>query len=179
VIATVSACALEPAGRSAPPVTAEPTPATTSAATDCPPPGVIITAGSIDAAMGLRAMRIDLFNCGTEPYGVQGYPTARVLDDHRRPLKVAVLDGTAAISRIDRFDGRPKRVTAAPGQHLEAVVVWRNTVTDTSVPATTGRYLEIAPVSGQPVQTVTPDGGLDLGSTGRLAVSSWISPPTD
>jgi hypothetical protein len=182
-IVALSACAPTPAnpGPALPPVTARPTPsATTSAATSCPPPGVVITAGLVDAALGLRAMGIDLLNCGTEPYTVQGYPAVRVLDDDRQPLDVAVLDGTAAISSspIVRYDGPPQRVTAAPGERITAVVVWRNTVADTSIPAATGRYLEIAPAEGQPAQTVTPGGGIDLGTTGRLAVSAWITPPT-
>jgi hypothetical protein len=155
------------------------TPTTTNSPTGCPAPGVVITPRPVDAAMGLRAMRIDLFNCGTAPYTVRGYPAVRVLDADRRPLGVTVLDGTAKVSRIERFDGPPKRVTAAPGEHLAAVVVWRNTVTDVEVSAATGRYLEIAPTDGRPAQTVTPDGGIDLGTTGRLAVSAWITPPTD
>jgi hypothetical protein len=128
--------------------------------------------------MGLRAMRVDLLNTGARPYTVRGHPALRVLDAERRPLDVAVLEGTAKISRIEKFDGPARQVTAAPGEHLVAVVVWRNTVTDTQVPATTGRYLEVAPATGRPARLLTPEGGLDLGSTGRLAVSAWTVPPT-
>jgi hypothetical protein len=179
-IAALSACApaLTGPGANAMPITAAPPSATTSTATGCPPSGVAITAGPIDAAMGLRAMRIDLLNCATRPYTVRGYPAVQVLDDKRRPLDVAVIDGTAAISRIQRFDGPPQRVTAAPGERLAAVVVWRNTVADTQVPATTGRHLKVTPAAGQPAQTVTSDGGIDLGTTQRLAVSAWTTPPT-
>jgi hypothetical protein len=173
LIAAVGACtsAPNPGIALTPPVTA-------TAVPGCPSAGVTLTAGPIDAAMGLRAMRVDLVNCGTEPYTVQGYPAVRVLDDQRRPLGVPVLEGTAAISRIERFEGRPQRVTAAPGGRLAAVVVWRNTVTDASVPAVTGRHLEVVPGGGQPAQTLTPEGGIDLGTTGRLAVSRWITPPS-
>ncbi|MBC6457835.1 DUF4232 domain-containing protein [Actinomadura sp. HBU206391] len=172
-VAMLSACSSAPPSQGGSTPTAAPTPAPTPSAA----PEVTITAGPVDTAMGLRAMRIDLLNAGTKPYTVRGYPAVRVLDDGLRPLDVAVLDGTAKISRIERFDGPPRRVTAAPGEHLAAVVVWRNTVADIEVPAMTGRRLEIAPGGGRPAQTVTPDGGIDLGTTGRLAVSAWTTPP--
>ncbi|GAA2076588.1 DUF4232 domain-containing protein [Actinomadura alba] len=173
-IAALSACFSEAKPKALDPVRSP----TTSSTPGCPASGVAITPAPVDAAMGLRAMRIDLLNCGTAPYTLQGYPAVRVLDADRRPLDVTVLDGTAKISRIERFDGPPKRVTAAPGGHLAAVVVWRNSVTDVEVSAATGRYLEIAPADGRPAQTVTPEGGIDLGTTGRLAVSAWTTPPT-
>ena len=66
----------------------------------------------------------------------------------------------------------PQRVTAAPGERFAAVVVWRNTVADVTPPVT-ARYLDVALEPGRSAQRVRPDGGLDLGTTGRLAVSPW------
>ena len=134
-------------------------------------------AGPVDAAMGLRVMSIDLLNCGEEPYTVQGYPIIRVLDDDQQPLDVSILEGTAAIAGgIEPSDGPPQPVTADPGEHILAFVAWRNTVTDVS--PITGHYLEVAPANGQSPQTVTPNGGIDLGTTGRLATGPWRTPQT-
>lgn len=151
--------------------------AATRATTGCPPEGFAITAGPVDAAMGLRVMSIDLLNCGEEPYTVQGYPIIRVLDDDQQPLDVSILEGTAAIAGgIEPSDGPPQPVTADPGEHILAFVAWRNTVTDVS--PITGHYLEVAPANGQSPQTVTPNGGIDLGTTGRLATGPWRTPQT-
>jgi hypothetical protein len=126
--------------------------------------------------MGLRAMRIEMVNCGTRPYFANGYPAVRVLDGDRKPLDVAVTNGTSAISRIEGFDGPPKPVTVPPGDKVAAVVVWRNTVTEGTVAATTGTYLGIAPAAGGDWQTVRPDGGIDVGTTGKIGVSPWVRP---
>ncbi len=58
-----------------------------------------------------------------------------------------------------------------PGGTAKARVLWRNTVTDGDAVAAT--YLSVAPAPGAPEQLVTPDGGIDLGTTGRLAVNAW------
>lgn len=52
-------------------------------------------------------------------------------------------------------------------------MLWRNTVTDSNRPATTGTYLQIAPAAGEPAHLILPDGGIDIGTTGRLAVNAW------
>src|SRR5690349_15614194 len=46
----------------------------------CLEPGVELTVGEVDAAMGLRAVGITLRNCGTGTYTVNGYPVVDVLD---------------------------------------------------------------------------------------------------
>jgi hypothetical protein len=156
----------------------DPTPApptATATAAACPSSGVLLTAGQVDAAMGLRALRVELVNCGTQPYAVNGYPALRVLDADHKPLDVTVVQGTARISRITGFDGPPKPVTLAPGAQASAVVVWRNTVTDAAVVATTGTYLEMAPAAGQAAQLLSPSGGVDLGTTGTIATSPWVA----
>ncbi|GAB2956087.1 hypothetical protein GCM10027280_50840 [Micromonospora polyrhachis] len=137
----------------------------------------MIESGPVEAAMGLRVTRLEMINCGNDPYQVTGYPAVRVLDAEHKPMAIDVLDGFSAItSSITGFDGAPKPVELPPGQAAAAVVVWRNTVTDASVTATTATYLEIAPADGQSPQVVAVDGGLDLGTTGRLGVSPWTLP---
>lgn len=127
--------------------------------------------------MGLRVMRVEMVNCGNGPYRVDGYPALRVLDGERKPMTIEVLDGFSAItSSITGFDGAPKPVELSPGQAAAAVVVWRNAVTEASTTSTNATYLEIAPADGQPPQVVAVDGGLDLGTTGRLGVSPWTPP---
>ncbi|MEJ3747596.1 DUF4232 domain-containing protein [Actinomycetes bacterium KLBMP 9797] len=152
-----------------------PTP-TVSAGPACPSSGVTLTAGQVEAAMGLRALRVEMTNCGSQPYTANGYPTLRVLDADREPLDVTVAEGTALISSITGFDGPPRPVALAPGARAAAVVVWRNTVADATAPAITGAHLEMAPVAGQPAQVLSPDGGVDLGTTGTLATSPWVAP---
>ncbi len=153
-----------------------PGPARTSAGvpTTCPG-GVEITAGTVDAALGLRALGIELRNCGTVPYRVEGFPVIRPLDEHHRALDVKVGNGSAPVSAPDSYDIPPRPVTLQPGEVAQARVLWRNTVTDANQPATTGTYLQIAPAPGKPAQLVAPDGGIDLGTTGRLAVNAWRS----
>ncbi|MGA8113726.1 MAG: DUF4232 domain-containing protein [Actinocatenispora sp.] len=137
--------------------------------------GVLITAGTVDAAMGLRALSIELRNCGNAAYRLEGYPAVRVLDDRRRALHVAVSNGSEPVSAPDSYDVPPRPIVLRPGETAQARVLWRNTVTDSTRSAATGTYLRIAPVSGEPAQLVTPDGGIDLGTTGRLAVNAWRS----
>lgn len=147
----------------------------TSTGPQCPASGVALTAGQVEAASGLRALKVEMLNCGAQPYQVNGYPALRVLDADRKPLAVTVAEGTSKISRIDGFDGPPKPVTLAPGGRATAVLVWRNTVTEATVPATTGVHIEVAPAAGLPAQTLTPQGGVDLGTTGTVATSPWTA----
>jgi hypothetical protein len=55
-----------------------PTPATAAAPQPepfrCPEQGVVVAAGASDAAMGLRVQSIEIVNCGTVPFTVNGYP---------------------------------------------------------------------------------------------------------
>lgn len=145
----------------------------TTAAAASTPPIAMTTPGSKHAAMGLRALTVSMTNCGDRSYSVNGYPVVRVLDGDRKPLDVQVALGTRAITADPAWAADPQPVTLAPGGTVTAVVVWRNLVTDPTVVATTGRYLEIAPVGGAPAQTVNPRGGIDLGNTGRLGVGPW------
>ncbi|GAB3855759.1 DUF4232 domain-containing protein [Dactylosporangium cerinum] len=162
----VSFAATTPAPSSSPSVVTPPSPA-------CLAPGVMLSVGEVDAAMGLRAVTLTLRNCGTATYTVKGYPAVDVLDDARTVLDVAVLDGTSNVSAIERFNNPPARVDVKPGGTAVAVLVWRNLTTDAATVAK-GAYLSVAPAQGQPRHTLALY--VDPGNTGKLAVSPWTAP---
>ncbi|MDT0318049.1 DUF4232 domain-containing protein [Streptomyces millisiae] len=147
-------------------------PEVTAPSTECPESGARVSPGLIDAAMGLRAGTIQLTNCGDQPYTVEGYPQLTLIDDELEALDVAIEhDETKITSSVAGFD-EPQPVTLAPGESATASLVWRNT-TDTSGPALDARYVEVVPAPGEKSQTITPDGGIDLGTTGLLGVGPW------
>lgn len=138
----------------------------------CLAPGVELSVGEVDAAMGLRAVGLTLRNCGTAVYVADGYPVLDLLDaDHHR-LDVEVLNGTATVATIERWDVPPKRLTIPPGGTAVAALVWRNLTTDAATVAK-GAYLSVAAAAGQPRHTLPLD--VDPGNTGRLAVSPWVA----
>ncbi|MEV4517589.1 DUF4232 domain-containing protein [Dactylosporangium sp. NPDC049525] len=139
----------------------------------CLAPGVALSVGEVDAAMGLRAVGLTLRNCGTATYTVNGYPAVDVLGADRSVLDVAVLDGTSNVATIERYDVPPRRVDVPPGGTAVAVLVWRNLTTDAATVAK-GAYLSVAPAKGQPRHTLTLM--VDPGNTGKLAVSPWTTP---
>lgn len=148
----------------------------------CPESGILITPGPVDAAMGLRAMSLELTNCGTQPYTVTGYPVLTLLDEERRPLDVDVLHGAEPITSTEAFctptgDAGPQPVTLETGERAVAGVVWRNLTTDETDQLVDAPYMSVAPTGGEAPQEVAPDGGVDLGTTGQLGVSAW-APPT-
>ncbi|MFI9383390.1 DUF4232 domain-containing protein [Kutzneria sp. NPDC052558] len=159
-------------GCSAPPPAPQPT-ATTSTTTAKPAHGPVLSLGEGDAASGLRVVPIRLANCGDTPLTVTGYPALRVLDDDRQPIDVKVADGADAVALVPSLQQPPTTFTLAPGQQAEASVLWKNTVTDSTVVATTGAYFDLAPAAGQPWQTRKPHGPIDIGNTGKVAVSPW------
>ncbi|WP_328675884.1 DUF4232 domain-containing protein [Streptomyces sp. NBC_00343] len=140
----------------------------------CPHEGIRVTAGPVNPAMGLRAMDLTLENCGTRAYRVQGYPEIRLLDrDQRHVTGVSVLHGSAGIATVGGFDEPPNAVTPAPGERASAGLLWRNTTGfggAAHVP-----YLTVEARSGALPVLLSPDGGLDLGTTGRLGVGPWRS----
>ncbi|MFB7666644.1 DUF4232 domain-containing protein [Kitasatospora sp. NPDC056138] len=146
----------------------------TATAEPCPASGVVLRAGEPDAAMGLRAMTVELTNCGTRPYALNGYPTVRVLDDRREPFDIAVSHGASAIAVIDRFDAGPTPLTLKPGERAVFGLTWRNTVTDVNSAPVNGSYLEITPRPGDRAQSIAIL--IDLGTTGKLGISAWSSP---
>ncbi|MGA4688103.1 DUF4232 domain-containing protein [Micromonospora sp. AB353] len=146
--------------------TAEPAPAAT-----CSPEGIAITELGVSAAMGLRAMGLDLLNCGDRPYELRGYPAVTLRDADGDPIEVRIVPGAEPIT--SGFDHPPTRIVLAPGERAGAALIWRNLVTDPTVVATNGTELDVAPVAGRPAYPVALDGPIDLGNTGRLGVSAW------
>lgn len=158
------------------PTTPAPVPTVTPTATPagpatCPESGVLIRSTGSDAAMGLRALGLELVNCGTEPYELNGYPALVVRDEQRQPITLTVVDGAKGIT--SGFDAPPRPLTLRPGDRATAAVLWRNTFTDSTGAPTNGAYLDVAPADGRPAQAVDPDGPIDLGNTGRIGVSAW------
>ncbi|MGC4754857.1 DUF4232 domain-containing protein [Micromonospora trifolii] len=145
--------------------------ASTEPPAECPPSGVRIRSTGGDAAMGLRALGLELVNCGEHPYQLNGYPVLHVFDEAREPVMLRVVNGAKEIT--SGFDQPPRQVTLAAGERATAVVLWRNLVTDSTVVATNGEFLSVAPAAGQPDEEVDPDGPIDLGNTGRIGVSAW------
>ncbi|MEU3737550.1 DUF4232 domain-containing protein [Streptomyces sp. NPDC032198] len=145
----------------------------------CPASGVRIEGGVVSAAMGLRAMSVTLTNCGKDTYRLKGYPKLRVLDEHREPLDVQILEGTEPIMTRDDDPGAHHSVSLKRGQQAYTVLAWRNTVTDTTTTAVSGTYLKVTPAPGTSPATVTPEGRIDLGNTGRIGTTAWQRSPAD
>ncbi|MFJ8580510.1 DUF4232 domain-containing protein [Micromonospora sp. NPDC093277] len=163
--ALLAACTPAPVPVDPLPERHQPTPAA------CSPEGIRITALGVDAAMGLRAMGLELVNCGTGPYALEGHPAPRLWDADRDPLAVQVIPGARSIT--SGFDQAPRPIVLRPGERATAALLWRNLVTDPTVVASDGAYLEVSPVAGRPAVPVDLDGSIDLGNTGRLGVSAW------
>ncbi|MCF6524268.1 DUF4232 domain-containing protein [Streptomyces sp. JJ36] len=140
----------------------------------CPRTGVRLHAGLVNAAMGLRGMSVTLTNCGDRPYRVAGHPRLRVLNGDGQPLDVEILRDP---DEITAYDSPPVgTLVLQPGEEAVTELFWRNTVTAGDGSADTGVHLDVTPAEGDPAQRLTPDGGLDLGTTGRLATTPWHRP---
>ncbi len=51
--------------------------------------------------------------------------------------------------------------------------MWRNTVLGTDRAPVVAEHVRAAPAPGEEPQLLTPDGGVDLGTTGEAGVSAW------
>ncbi|SCG57516.1 Protein of unknown function [Micromonospora coxensis] len=177
VPALVAGCAAVPAPSAAPaptyPTTTAPTssPTTAPPPDHCPPGGVRITALGGNAAMGLRAMGIELVNCGSTPYRLKGWPVPSLRDVDGDPIEVRIVQGARGITA--GFDAPPRQLVLRPGERAGAALIWRNLVDNPTVPPADGRFLEVAPVAGRPTVPVDLGSSIDLGNTGRLGVSAW------
>ncbi|MEU6766284.1 DUF4232 domain-containing protein [Streptomyces sp. NPDC046853] len=161
------------------PAATAPPQGTDASSPSCPASGVRIEPSIVDAAMGLRAMSVTLTNCGKDTYRLKGYPKLRVLDEHREPLDVQILEGTEPVMTRDDDPGADHTVTLRKGEAAYTVLAWRNTVTDTTTTAVSGTYLKVTPVPGARSATVTPQGRIDLGNTGRIGTTAWQRQPAD
>ncbi|GIJ07471.1 DUF4232 domain-containing protein [Micromonospora andamanensis] len=137
----------------------------------CPDSGVRITYRGVSAAMGLRAMGLELVNCGDRPYRLHGYPAPQLRDADGNAIPVRVIQGAKGIT--SGFDKPPRPMVLAPGEAAGAALLWRNLVDDPTVVATNAEHLDVAPLRGQPAQRVVMQGRIDLGNTDRLGVSAW------
>ncbi|MFE6890931.1 DUF4232 domain-containing protein [Streptomyces sp. NPDC057694] len=138
----------------------------------CPDSGLRVTAGRAEAAMGLRALRLTLTNCGTGTVEVSGYPRLRLAEADGTPVEdVRILHGTEEITTGVKDPG-PHRLTLRRGESAISALVWRNTYDDITEPPVTVDRVGVEPGVGS-AQTVTPDAPLDLGSTGRLGTTAW------
>jgi uncharacterized protein DUF4232 len=138
----------------------------------------MFSVASTEAAMGLRVLTVEMVNCGTTPYVVNGYPALRLFDEDHEPIDVAVGQGSASIASVPDFDHPPTEVVLQPGEKAWSGLLWRNLVTDSTVKASTAAYLEVAPAPGRPWQDVPlvwrgDATDIDLGNTGRLGVEAW------
>ncbi|SFD47589.1 DUF4232 domain-containing protein [Streptomyces aidingensis] len=144
----------------------------------CPEPGVRIAPGAVEAAMGLRVMGLVLTNCGPDDYRIEGYPAVSLLDGSGRPMDgIEVVPGSAGIAVVEGFDDPPRPVALAPGERATAALMWRNTVTAADRPAASARWVEVTPAPGEDGRRVSPDGGIDLGTTAVVGVGPWRAHP--
>ncbi|CAM5654065.1 DUF4232 domain-containing protein [Streptomyces avidinii] len=123
----------------------------TGRAEPCPEGGVRLAEGEGNAAMGLRVADFQLVNCGSAAYVLEGYPEIRLLDSEDRPLQVDIGHGTNGVtSPAAGGDAPPRRVTLQPGQAGTTGLLWRNLVTDSTVPAAEGQVLDSSPSRARP-----------------------------
>ncbi|MFD3720456.1 DUF4232 domain-containing protein [Streptomyces sp. NPDC058674] len=141
----------------------------------CPEGGVrLLEDGPGDAAMGLRLQSFRLVNCGSDVYELNGYPEVRLSDGENRPVAVEVGNGSAPVtSEVPSVDAPPVRVVLAPGAAASVTMVWRNRVTDVTVPAVEGWVLDVRPRPGAPRVSLRLSRPVDLGNTGQLGTGAW------
>jgi hypothetical protein len=130
-------------------------------------------AGDVDAATGLRAMGVDLVNCGTRTITLNGYPGVRLTEANGRHIKFSLKQGVRAVAMIEEWEGPPTKVTLRPGESAVSLLVWRNITEATPEAPATATALELAVSAGQPYQDVPMQNTIDLGTTAKLAVSPW------
>ncbi|MFS8201367.1 DUF4232 domain-containing protein [Streptomyces sp. CWNU-52B] len=145
----------------------EPSPAVSADRTgSCPASGLRFEADQGDAAMGLRAMGLDVTNCGDRPYRLNGYPAVTVLDSSRDPFPgVRTVEGTDKVFMAPHDPG-PRALTLAPGESAHASLYWR-------MNNTSGVYLRVAPKKGDATVTVQPPYPLDIGPENVLGTTAW------
>ncbi|MER7675911.1 DUF4232 domain-containing protein [Streptomyces sp. NPDC096934] len=138
-------------------------------AAGCPPSGVRVDAGRVDAAMGLRAMTLTLTNCSGRPYRLNGHPSVRVLDE-----KGAALTGVRTVQGTDQVPMAPEDpgahpLTLGPGESARAALYWR-------MAAENGTYLRVVPQPGRAAVNVRPPETLDIGPENTLGTTAWTLP---
>ncbi|GHE97188.1 hypothetical protein GCM10018785_72240 [Streptomyces longispororuber] len=138
--------------------------------------GTLLEAGPVESAMGLRAMTVWLTHCGAGGYLLDGYPVLQVLGEDGTAYDVHSLKGTQAVTTAVEDPG-PHPVALRTGDSATVSVVWRNTYTDTTEDPVKGERLQVLPRPGGPAGSIAPEGGIDIGSTGRIGVTAWQKAP--
>jgi hypothetical protein len=136
--------------------------------------GLEISVGGEDAASGLRAVGLELRNCGRDPYRIKGFPELSLLDEDRKPLDVRVLRGVGEVTALPPWQVEPEEETIAPGASLTALLVWRNLTTDAETVAV-GEFVSVAAGPGQSRHLLALH--VDAGNTGKVAISPWVGKP--
>jgi hypothetical protein len=175
-LALLAGCGARPAA-SVPDLTATPTTRTTPPKLGCTG-GVRFSLTGGDAAMGIRVVTIEMVNCGSRAFTVNGYPGVRLFDEEHNPIQVDVGQGSASVASVPEFDNPPAEVILQPGEKARSGLLWRNLVIDGRGAAMTAFFLEATPADGQAWQEVTVRDGasgahIDIGTTGRVAVQAW------
>ncbi|MFF3412659.1 DUF4232 domain-containing protein [Streptomyces sp. NPDC002742] len=133
----------------------------------CPPSGLRLETGLVNAAMGLRAVTLTLTDCGKRPYKVNGYPAiGQVLDEEGAPMSgVHSVVGTDKVPMAPADPG-PEPFTLNPGDSAHAALYWR-------MAAQHGVYLRVAPQKGQDAVTLRLSDYLDIGPENTLGTTAW------
>ncbi|WP_199036749.1 DUF4232 domain-containing protein [Glycomyces salinus] len=155
------------AGPDAPVDETEPTePAETEEpdAATCPEEGFRVTVSGMDAAMGLRATGIELVNCGSADIEVNGYPVIEIPG-----ADVEVREGSDTLE-----DAGPTPITVAPGESVNAGMMWRNKVESAnSEDVVDATEIYVGYAEDSPTQLVEPEHSIDLGTERSLEVTAW------
>lgn len=131
----------------------------------CPPSGLDVVIGGENAAMGIRVITVQLWNCGDKPYRVKGYPGIELLDEAREPIDVSITHGK----------DRPRQLTLAPNGTARTNLEWNNRVTSLDGAPTPGAHILVTPAPGE--EPISLPLGVDLGSEGTLDVTAWAADP--
>jgi len=163
--------------RTAPPAPVAPAPSPSASASvpvqraeGCPASGLRFVADEGNAAMGLRAMGLDVINCGEKTRELNGYPAITVLDGSGAPFpEVRTVEGTDKVPMASKDPG-PRRLTLAPGESAHASLYWRMHAED-------GVYLRVAAKQGEATATIRPPYPLDIGPDNVLGTTAWQPSP--
>ena len=157
----------------------------------CPPSGLALSLGPTDGALGLRAVSVQVTNCGGRTRTLKGYPDLQVLDERRQAMDVQVRHGSATDALPDPG---PSPLALAPAATASAELTWRNTVTiegmdrleaqqraagtspapggDPRPPA--GAYVFVAVRPGAQPEALSLH--VDVGTTGVVDLGAWHLP---
>jgi hypothetical protein len=130
----------------------------------CPETGFHATVTQGSAAMGIRSVGIELVNCGTEDIAVNGYPVIEIPG-----VEIDVREGSDTLQ-----DPGPTPITLAPGDTVSAGMLWRNMVESADEgDVVNATEINVGYAEGSPMETVTPESPIDLGTTREIEVTAW------